>query len=603
MKFHFVLLTKCYDRYDLLYWFEYHCKRFPEAEFHIFDNDSYVDIRQLIDPSRYTYNRIAGFPDQKKLYSDIMNGKYGEFFEQDDLVAFIDDDEYLYANDKNYDGILDLERVMELCRTTEYNTLCLPHINISSKELLNDRNTSMSMPSTLTYRRADTETTVKCIVRYGRESRYEWKSTPDDPAGHVPYVNGVRKACVFTGWVGKDEYGRFMPNRPEVLTFPLRTSMASVDYTSNIRLYHYHLKSRWDWSKKIERGSCARVIPWYSKDIEKNMFYGKYDILDEDMKTEFENYVTPAVRDNHLLHDEYSVVSENDTTLRKSAYIRQEHEHIDYEALRFATTFDDKIALGKKWIKENAPYIDIENPKNICDWINYYKFNDLNPQKILWSDKCAVYKELYDIGLEHIRIPVIYERYKPSDKEISEAVDICSKNDCILKCNHGSGYNIKFSAGEPVNRKYLVKKIREWLDTNYAYIAGYEWQYEPIVPAIIVQPVLSKGPLVDYQFFCLDGKVEAVDLQKKVSKVIITHLAFTDTGGNDLSWYIGGTPLQRGLTDDQKKAIKTMLPAVEKIAALFKFVRVDMFWTGGRVYFCEATFCPCSGVLNYTERR
>jgi hypothetical protein len=61
-------------------------------------------------------------------------------------------------------------------------------------------------------------------------------------------------------------------------------------------------------------------------------------------------------------------------------------------------------------------------------------------------------------------------------------------------------------------------------------------------------------------------------------------------------------PLQRGLSVEQRNAMMHMLPAVNKIAKLFKFVRVDMLWTGHRGYFAEATFCPCSGVLNYSER-
>jgi hypothetical protein len=49
-----------------------------------------------VDPKLYTYIRICGFPNQRKLYSDIMNDVYGKLFETGDAVAFIDDDEFLY---------------------------------------------------------------------------------------------------------------------------------------------------------------------------------------------------------------------------------------------------------------------------------------------------------------------------------------------------------------------------------------------------------------------------------------------------------------------------------------------------------------------------
>jgi hypothetical protein len=601
MRLHFVLLTKCYDAFDLKYWFAYHRARFPAASFHVFDNDSLVDVRLAMGDMPYHYTHISGFPDQKRLYSDIMNGKYGSLFEDGDAVAFIDDDEYLYVRDANSGKfVLPLESLISEC-FGQYDSLCIPHINMSSQELAGDRDTRIPMPENFTYRRNDGATTVKCIVKYCQGKTYTWKRTETDGAGHVPYVNGRRNAAVFTGWFPKDASGNIVPDRIETLSFPLHDSIAAVDYSSNVRLYHYHIKSRWDWDQKIARGSCSSVVPWYADEIEKNIFYGNYDIPDGDMKAE---YLRVAGKGDTVTgsreHDRWYDIHENDTVTRKHNFT--DTGKVTYETIRFATTFDEKIALGKKWISENAPHISLDEPKNICDWINFYKFNDLNPQKVAWTDKCAVYKELYDLGLENLRMPVMYERYKPSDVDIVEALRMCRNNDCILKCNHGSGFNIRFKAGDSINEEYLAKKIRGWLDTNYAYVAGYEWQYEPIVPAILVQPTVSAATPVDYQFFCLDGEVVAVELQRKVSKVLITHIAFVDTDGNDLDWYIGGTPLQRNLSTEQRNAMEHMLPAVREISKLFKFVRVDMLWTGHRGYFCETTFCPCSGVLDYVKR-
>lgn len=602
MRLHFILLTKCYDSLDLKYWFAYHLARFPGACFHVFDNDSLIDVRLTLGDLPYTYTRITGFPDQKRLYSDIMNGKYGNRFEEGDAVVFTDDDEYLYVKDSNAGKFTLPLDVIIAKGFTQYDSLCIPHINMSTQELLPDRDTRIPMPEMFTYRRNDAATTVKCIVKYSKDKTYAWKCTSTDSAGHVPFVNGKRNSAIFTGWFAKDSTGNILEDQIETLLFPLHDSIASVDYSSNIRLYHYHIKSRWDWDNKIARGSCSCKVPWYANDIEKNIFYGHYDIQDTGMYEEYvrvsgnKTSVTGTQEHEHW----YDISHSNDTVSRKSNFA--DTGKVTYESIRFADTFDNKIALGKRWIKENAPYISLDNPKNLCDWINYYKFADLNPQKVTWADKCAVYKELYDLGMENLRIPVMYERYKPSDDDIMDALHMCQMNDCILKCNHGSGFNIRFKAGEPINADFLKSKIRGWLDTNYAYVAGYEWQYEPIIPAILVQPAITPGIPIDYQFFCLDGEVKAVDLQRKESKVIINHLAFVDSVGNDTGWYIGDMPLQRGLSVEQRNAMMHMLPAVNKIAKLFKFVRVDMLWTGHRGYFAEATFCPCSGVLNYSER-
>lgn len=605
MTLNFVLLTKCYDLYDFKYWWEYHHKKFPYAKFFVFDNDSIVNIADLVPKDRYF--RICGFPAQKQLYADIMMGKFGRLFDEDDTVCFIDDDEYLYLNDPNSDGHpLDLLKVIANGYMNGYDTLVLPHINISTRELQEDRDTSIPLPYSHTYRRNDESATVKCFVRYHTGWKYDWRYQKGvDEACHVPFVNDARKAAVFTCWWDKQNF------RTTGLYFPIgNTSFASIDFNSNIRLYHYHLKSRWDWDQKIKRGSCASLIPWYSNDVEKNCFYGGYDTFDSSMADAFHDLVDFKQRNDGLLHDCYLPIADNDTTLRRAEYSKNEQSslwgRINYEDFRFASSFDQKTLQSRAWLKANAKdtEINLTCPKTLADRVNMYKISDMNPKKVLWADKIAVYKELYDLGLENIRIPVLYERYKPSKDEIEHAIWLASRSDSILKCNHASGYNIRFKAGEQVNYDYLTKKIQKWLDTNYAYVAGYEWQYEPIVPGIIVQPSLFANDQkpVDYQFWCEDGEIVAVELQRKQSKVIVEHLAFTDSDGNDLPWYIGSEPLQHGLSKSQLEAVKQMIPVVHIIAKQFKFVRVDLFWVNNRIYFCEATFCPCSGVLAYTER-
>jgi hypothetical protein len=623
MDLHFVLLTKAYDEPDLRYWLQYHHNRFVGARFTIVDNESIVDVKKIADEilGDYHYIRLTGFPNQRKLYADLMNGAYGKIFKEDEAVAFFDDDEYFYLRDPNDEkNELDYREVLDEAFEIEYrdeslsyssysnsrfDSLVIPHINMSTHNVLVDRNPSCPLALTHTEHRDDTDSTVKCIVRFSEYNEYEWKIQPGvDEAGHVPFVNGGRNAAMFTAWVDRETKGHPL----KILTFPIgNTSFGTIDYQSNVRLYHYHIKSRWDWDQKIKRGSCACLTPWYSPKLEENCFYGGYDFFDFDMKDEFLRYCEWKHEDygKDQFHPVWSPFRENDTTIRKSQFKLDKEHRIGYEDFRFATTFEQKRKLGEQWIKQNCTNINLACPgSNLANKINYWKLYDMNPKKSVWADKCAVYKELYDLGLEDIRIPLLYERYKPSDSDIREALELCRVNDCILKCNHGSGYNIRFNATEGINYDFLAKKIRGWLDTNYAYVAGYEWQYETITPAILVQPSLFPRDVkpTDYQFYCENGNIVAVEIQRKASKVIIEHIAFTDIEGKDLDWCLGSWPLQKGLNIEQKEAVAAMRPVVEAIAKLFQFVRVDLFWVNKRIYFCETTFCPCSGVLDYQVR-
>lgn len=296
----------------------------------------------------------------------------------------------------------------------------------------------------------------------------------------------------------------------------------------------------------------------------------------------------------------------NETLKQKQLWLAKDPAAVnDYNNIRFA---DDKFAAGKQWLLSKKPEVNMENPKTIVDFICKYKYEDLNPLKPAWADKIAVYQKLYDMGLECLHIPMIgeYEKYwyKPTVKEIGEVIDIALSKDysCIIKCNHGSGWNIKLTPGENVNRQYLVNKLNEWLHTNYAYIAGYEWQYESIVPGLLIQPMYESNPL-DWQFYCLDGEIVAVDIQRKFGKSYVENLAFVDSKGDKLSWYIGATPTIDNLNQGMKKILDRMTHFVLEIAKQFKFVRVDLFNTPrDEIRFCEATFAPCSGILDLTNR-
>lgn len=297
----------------------------------------------------------------------------------------------------------------------------------------------------------------------------------------------------------------------------------------------------------------------------------------------------------------------NETIKQRELWLAGDKSVInDYNDIRFA---DDKFEAGKKWLTEtHGRKINFDNPQNLVDYICKYKYEDLNPLKVSWADKIMVYQKLYDIGLEELHIPMIgeYEKFwfKPTMNEIRQVIDIATSydNSTIIKCNHGSGWNIKLIKGEAFDKDYIAEKLNTWLHTNYAYVAGYEWQYESIVPGLLIQPLYEYNPL-DWQFYCLDGEIVAVDIQRKFGKSYVENLAWVDQYGNKTNEYIGQMPAMDKLNDSMKKVLDRMRPYVKEIAKQFKFVRVDLFNTPkNEIKFCETTFAPCSGILDLSTR-
>ena len=276
----------------------------------------------------------------------------------------------------------------------------------------------------------------------------------------------------------------------------------------------------------------------------------------------------------------------------------------DYDDCRYSP---DKGAFARQWIKKAHPNINPDNTQNIVDRICHWKLEDIeHPDvtyinlKTRWSDKVGVYDELKKMGLQEICLPYEVKTYGETFNEsyLFELDTRPKEWTYIIKCNHGSGWNLLYHPGQ-TSHKMVLDCMNGWLQTNYAYISGLEMQYKWIKPGYIIQPVMVYKPL-DWSFWCENGEIEGVGLTRKCGKNFEEYIAFVDKEGNQNDWFIGGDCDLTNLNSKQKEILKQMIPYVEKIAKQFKFVRCDMYYMNGKVYFGEATFTPCSGILDIT---
>ena len=102
---HVICLTKSYNYLDFKDWFKWYLKL--GCFIHIIDNDSSIPIFDFVSSYlklgmpyhndvnlNVTYDKIEGWPNQYKLYEEIMkDNRYG--FQENDIIYFLDDDEYL----------------------------------------------------------------------------------------------------------------------------------------------------------------------------------------------------------------------------------------------------------------------------------------------------------------------------------------------------------------------------------------------------------------------------------------------------------------------------------------------------------------------------
>lgn len=276
----------------------------------------------------------------------------------------------------------------------------------------------------------------------------------------------------------------------------------------------------------------------------------------------------------------------------------------DYNSCRFA---EDKLAYAKEWMRLHAPWVNYNNPKNIADIVGHEKIHfDSNPMKFIMTDKLS--SIFYGMGWNGMKDPLFnmselvippakgkdgkwlfrYNSYLSDEdwNNIPENVPL------ILRMSHGSGWNVQFTKTENFDPTFIQQQVYNWHKLNYAYVCGWERQYEPICGGWIIQPYL--GSLLNWEFWCVEGKIVAVNLVRKVSKNREDNVAWVNENG-DKPPFIIAQPSQFFLSKSQKEILEKMKPYVKKLAEPFKFVRVDLYSINGEPKFSELTFTPCAG--------
>lgn len=257
----------------------------------------------------------------------------------------------------------------------------------------------------------------------------------------------------------------------------------------------------------------------------------------------------------------------------------------EYNKCRFA---EDKLSFCKQWIYQHCKS-DHWLVKEFCNQkLNIAMNQELCNELQAWTDKIAVIDKLHALNLDELLIPSICVRYVNKLENLQYIVN----KPYIIKCNHGSGWNNIVTTETDT----IHAKIDNWLTLNYAYICGYEAQYEHIAPGYIVQPLLCDKP-IDYSFWCKNGDIVAISMTKKLGKNLEQYLAFVDEQGKPLDWYIGAKPEMSDLTKSFRTKLDILKPYVIELAKQFELVRIDMYCVNDKAYFGETTFTPCGGNL------
>jgi hypothetical protein len=181
--------------------------------------------------------------------------------------------------------------------------------------------------------------------------------------------------------------------------------------------------------------------------------------------------------------------------------------------------------------------------------------------------------------------------------ENADDIDFASlPNQFVLKCTHGSSWNIVCDDKTKLDVKRTVKLLNKWLSIDFSRY-GREWQYHYIKPRIVCERFLrdnSSERLCDFKVFTFNGRAEYiwVDYYKNSKHYRNVY---------NCTWEFQpekGSRVEHGEADDVKRpeCLEEMISYSMKLASPFPQCRVDYYVLENRkLVFGEMTFTSGGG--------
>lgn len=234
--------------------------------------------------------------------------------------------------------------------------------------------------------------------------------------------------------------------------------------------------------------------------------------------------------------------------------------------------------------------LNLSNPKTYNEKLQWIKLYDRNPLMTKCCDKFTVREYVSSKGLSGFLNELYWEGFNPEDIPFDDL-----PNKFVIKVTHGSTFNIICTDKTKLDVSKVVKKCKKWLKEDFLPCYG-EWFYGVERPRIIVERYLEgdKGkPLFDYKFFCFNGEPRLiyVDTWKNGNHSINAY----DLNFNLLEGVELGYPNDINADIQPPDCLERMIQISRILAKDFNHVRVDLYYTEGKIYFGELTFTKGAG--------
>ncbi len=226
--------------------------------------------------------------------------------------------------------------------------------------------------------------------------------------------------------------------------------------------------------------------------------------------------------------------------------------------------------------------------KNINEKLMWLTRYWRHPLKTKCADKFLVRTYLEENGCKDILIPLlgVWDNANEIDFE-------ALPNQFVLKCNHGSGYNIICLDKKTLDVKQTISKLNQWLSEDFSLLA-HEIHYQAIPRKIVCEELISPTAPVEFQFWCLNGEPESMLVCRK------NFDGTYDAASFSLDWERLYDRINEPKDCDFQKPeyLDQLISIARNLTKPFPFVRADFYVVNDRIYFAELTFTPAANILS-----
>lgn len=262
---------------------------------------------------------------------------------------------------------------------------------------------------------------------------------------------------------------------------------------------------------------------------------------------------------------------------------------------RYHAIYDDKEFLENQFKLRMGYQLDINNPKTFNEKLQWLKLYNRNPEYTRMVDKYEAKQFVEERIGSGYTIPTlgVWDMFDEIDfDKLPEQF--------VLKCTHDSGSIVIVDDIKNFDKEEARRTLSRALGINYFWL-GREWPYKNVKRRIIAESYLSnlaEKELIDYRFFCFDGRVKAifVDFDHALNHIGKRNIYSSDWEYIPLSVHY---PTEQKRVIEKPRYLEDMINIAEKLATSIPHVRVDFYIIDNRPLVGEITFFHACGMQKF----